>query len=107
MTITVSAGLADSAKSGRAADIRAILQKVSGQDAIERVLAVQDALGSEDPFLRSLVLEKALESDDRRVKEVALAYLVGQQKRFVVELVVQEKSLEASRTTPRLRLPAR
>jgi hypothetical protein len=94
IAIAGSLGLADSAKNGREADIRAILQKVAGQDPIERVLAVQDALSSEDPFLRSLVLEKALESDDRRVKEVAFAYLVGQQKRFVVELAVQEKSLE-------------
>lgn len=35
-----------------------------------------------------------MQSDDRRVKEVAFTYLVGQQKRFVVEIAVPEKSLE-------------
>lgn len=79
---------------GRSADIKAILEKIGGNDPIERVLAVQEALASEDPFLRSLVVEKALLSDDRRVKATAFGYLIGQQKRFVVEVAVQDKALE-------------
>ena len=79
---------------GRATDIKNKLEKISGSDPIERIVALEDLLNTEDQVLRSLAVEKALQTDDRRVREVALGYLVGTQKKFVVEVTISEKARE-------------
>ena len=79
---------------GRATDIKNKLEKISGSDPIERIVALEDLLNTEGQVLRSLAVEKALQTDDRRVREVALGYLVGTQKKFVVEVSIPEKERE-------------
>lgn len=89
-----SAATAPASASGRGADIKAQLEKLSGADPIERVVAAEEALGSEDPLMRSLALEKMLQSDDSQLRVIGLRYLVSVQKQFVVEISVSEKELK-------------